>query len=65
MKENIRKVAKLLNVNPEDVIVVEESEENLFRYYAILENHSIQKLVTYDSQNNELVAETDIADLLG
>lgn len=64
MKENIRKVAKLLNVNVEDVIPVEESEDNLFRYYAILENHSIQKLVTYDRLNNEIVAVKDIADLL-
>lgn len=64
MKENIRKVAKLLNVSVEDVIVVETSDENLFEYYAIQEQGSIQKLVTYDSQNNELVAETDIADLL-
>lgn len=61
MKEN---VAKLLNVNVEDVVPVEVSDENLFEYYAILENHSIQKLVTYDRLNNEIVAVKDVADLL-
>lgn len=61
MKDN---VAKLMNVNVEDVIPVEVSDENLFEYYAIQEHGSIQKLVTYDCQNNEIVAEKDVADLL-
>lgn len=61
---SLENVAKLLNVKTEDVLPIETSEENLFQYYAVLENHSIQMLVTYDRLNNKIVAVKDVDELL-
>lgn len=61
MKEN---VSKLLKVAKEDVVPIEVSDENLFEYYAVLENQYIQKLVTYDRLNDKIVAVKDVDEVL-